>query len=182
MKGYYSFLPDYYEAAFYSKPSMNYQLKTFKSKLLEQQKKTRLFPMTIQVWDEELLAVVDPMEQNLSLMERLYPVTLLISGVIGSVLCLLLVLNQAKEVALLRVLGVGKTKIQTMQLCQISILTMIGLAVGFILLVALRGVEAVQWSEAVAVLVYLAGALLGTLLGNNLVTGRKPMELLQVKE
>ena len=128
MKGYYSFLPDYYEAAFYSKPSMNYQLKTFKSELFE------------------------------------------------------LVLNQAKEVALLRVLGVGKTMIQTMQLCQISILTMIGLAVGFILLVALRGVEAVQWSEAVAVLVYLAGALLGTLLGNNLVTGRKPMELLQVKE
>ena len=182
LKGYYSFLPDYYEAAFYSKPSMNYQLKTFKSELFDQQKKTRLFPLTIQIWDEELLAVVEPMEQNLSLMERLYPVTLMISGIIGAVLCLLLVLNQSKETALLRTLGVSKVNIRKMQVSQIALLSVIGLGVGFIMIVGLRGIEAIQWSIGVAAMIYLIGALLGTLLGSNLITTRKPMELLQVKE
>lgn len=181
MTDYYN-LPDYYEAAFYSKPSMNYQLKTFKSELFEQQKQTNLFPVTIQIWDEELLAVVEPMEQNLSLMERLYPVTLMISGIIGAVLCLLLVLNQAKETALLRMLGVSKVNIRKMQVSQIALLSVIGLGVGFILIVALRGIEAIQWSIGVAAMIYLIGALLGTLLGSNLITTRKPMETLQVRE
>jgi len=182
LKGYYSFLPDYYEAAFYSKPSMNYQLKTFKSELFDQQKKTRLFPLTIQIWDEELLAVVEPMEQNLSLMERLYPVTLMISGIIGAALCLLLVMNQFKETALLRTLGVSKVNIRKMQVSQIALLSVIGLVVGFILIVSLRGIEAIQWSIGVAAMIYLIGTLLGALLGSNLITIRKPMELLQVKE
>jgi hypothetical protein len=182
LEEYYSVLPDYYEVSFYSAPGMNYQLKAFKTEILERQSLTTWFPVTIQFWDEELLAVVEPMEQNLSLMERLYPITVLISGIIGGVLCLLLVLNQAKETALLRMLGVGKTNIRTMQLGQILLLSVIGLILGFILLIAVRGIEAVQWSVGVAALVYLAGAFLGALLGSNQVVGKSPMELLQVKE
>ena len=182
LEEYYSVLPDYYEVSFYSAPGMNYQLKAFKSEILERQIRTAWFPVTIQFWDEELLAVVEPMKQNLSLMERLYPITMLISGIIGGVLCLLLVLNQAKETALLRMLGVGKTNIRTMQLGQILLLSVIGLIVGLILLIALRGIEAVQWSVGVAALLYLVGAFLGALLGSNQIVGKSPMELLQVKE
>ena len=122
------------------------------------------------------------MERNLSLMERLYPVTMVISAVIGGVLSLLLVLNQAKETALLRMLGVEKGKIRAMQVEQILFLTLIGLLLGFLLLIPLRGIGAAQPSVAVAALVYLVGALLGALLGAIQVSNKKPMELLQVKE
>ena len=136
----------------------------------------------VQIWDEELLAVVEPMERNLSLMERLYPVTMVISAVIGGVLCLLLLLTQAKVTPLLRMLGVEKGMIRVMQVKQILFLTLIGLLLGFILLISLRGLGAAQPSVAVAALVYLVGALLGALLGAIQVSEKKPMELLQVKE
>jgi ABC-type lipoprotein release transport system permease subunit len=182
LHSFYSFLPDYFEAAFYTRPSMNYQLKAVKSELFEQQKKTRDFPVYIQVWDEELLAVVEPMEQNLSLMRRLYPVTLILDGVIGGVLCLLLILNQAKDTALLRMLGVEKYKIRRMQLAQILALSLIGLALGVVALIALRGSTAAGWQLGVPALIYLTGALLGTLAASLKVARKKPMEHLQVKE
>ncbi len=182
IKHYYTFLPNYFEAAFYSAPDKNYQLKAFKNEILELQKETTLFPVKIQFWDEELLAVVEPMEQNLSLMEKLYPVTLFLAGVIGGVLCLLLILNQAKETALLRMLGVEKRRITRMQVGQIMALSLIGLALGTIALMALRGPAAAGWQLGIAALIYLAGALMGTLAANLQVSGKKPMELLQVKE
>lgn len=179
---YFSTPPNYAEVAFYSAPEMNYQLKAFKSELLAKQEETTWFPATIHFWDEELLAVVEPMEQNLSLMERLYPVTLLLAGSIGGVLCLLLVLNQAKETALLRMLGVEKRQIRRMQMSQIVLLSVIGLIVGLVVLIVLRTTAAARWSLGVAGGIYLAGAFLGALVGNILVAGKKPMELLQVKE
>ena len=157
---------------------MNHKLDVFKIYM----ERINISPLTVQFWDEELLAVVEPMEQNLSLMERLYPITMVISAVIGGVLCLLLVLNQAKETALLRMLGVEKGKIRAMQVKQILFLTLIGLLLGFILLISLRGFGAAQPSVAIAALVYLVGALLGALLGAIQVSNKKPMELLQVKE
>ena len=175
----YTKLPNYMEASFFVKPEKNHQLKELKTDISSQN--PNFFQM-LRFWDEELLAVVEPMEQNLSLMERLYPITMVISAVIGGVLCLLLVLNQAKETALLRMLGVEKGKIRAMQVKQILFLTLIGLLLGFILLISLRGIGAAQPSVAVAALVYLVGALLGALLGAIQVSNKKPMELLQVKE
>ncbi|HPL81301.1 MAG TPA: hypothetical protein PLU23_02260, partial [Anaerolineaceae bacterium] len=120
--------------------------------------------------------------QNLSLMERLYPVTLLLAGVIEGVLCLLLVLNQAKDTALLRMLGVEKHRIKSMQVSQTLLLTAIGLLISMILLIVLRGLVGIHWGIALAVVVYLSGALLGLFVGSVLVANKKPMELLQVKE
>ena len=171
-------LPKYLELILLSEPVMNHKLDVFKIYM----ERINISPLTVQFWDEELLAVVEPMEQNLSLMERLYPITMVISAVIGGVLCLLLVLNQAKETALLRMLGVEKGKIRAMQVKQILFLTLIGLLLGFILLISLRGFGAAQPSVAIAALVYLVGALLGALLGAIQVSNKKPMELLQVKE
>ena len=173
---------NYHEVYLYTNPKMNYRLKEFKEALAEQTPKLANSNTIVQIWDEELMAVVEPMERNLSLMERLYPITMVISAVIGGVLCLLLVLNQAKETALLRMLGVEKGKIRAMQVKQILFLTLIGLLLGFSMLISLRGLGAAQPSVAVAALVYLVGALLGALLGAIQVSNKKPMELLQVKE
>ena len=179
LKHLYTKLPNYMEASFFVDPEKNHQLNELKTVLYSQN--PNFFQM-LRFWDEELLVVVEPMERNLSLMERLYPVTMIISAVIGGVLCLLLVLNQAKETALLRMLGVEKGKIRAMLVKQILFLTLIGLLLGFILLIALRVFGAAQPSVAVAALVYLVGALSGALLGTIQVSKKKPMELLQVKE
>ena len=175
-------LPDYYEASFFTSPNMNYRLKEFKSELAKKQVQSRAFPETIQFWDEELLAVVEPMEKNLSLMERLYPITLLISAVIGGVLCLLLILNQAKEIALLRMLGVSEARIRGTHLKQLMLLCAIGLVIGLAFLILLRGFEVIRPDVGIASLVFLIGAFIGALFGTYLVAKRKPMELLQVKE
>ena len=170
-------IQEYLEVILYSEPSMNYRISEFKEGL----EKRNLSPLEIRFWDEELLAVVEPMERNLSLMERLYPVTLLISGVIGATLCFLLIMNQVTETAMLRMLGVSKKNIRTMQVSQILLLSVIGLIVGMVVFTVLRGPDAFQ-SVGIAALVYLLGALFGSLLGTNLVVSKKPMELLQVKE
>ena len=170
-------IQEYLEVILYSEPSMNYRISEFKESL----EKRNLSPLEIRFWDEELLAVVEPMERNLSLMEQLYPVTLLISGVIGAALSFLLIMNQVTETAMLRMLGVNKKGIRTTQVSQILLLSVVGLIVGMVVFIILRGLEAFQ-PVGIAALVYLLGALLGSLLGSSFVVSKKPMELLQVKE
>jgi hypothetical protein len=171
-------LPMYLEMILYTEPAMNHRLDDFKNDL----SKRNLSPLIIRFWDEELNAVVEPMEKNLSLIERLYPITLLISGVIGFILYILLVLNQAKEIALLRMLGVEKHKIRIMQVSQTLALTFIGLVIGIVLLSVLKGVNVIGWPIFFGALVYLFCALLGSIVGSVFVANKKPMELLQVKE
>ena len=179
---YFSIPFDYAKAVFFTKPEMNHRLEEFKTLLKDEQAASMVFPKSVLIWDEELKAVVEPMQQNLSLMEKLYPFSIIIAGLIGGVLCLSLVLNQAKDTALLRMLGVNKHKIISMQICQILLLTTIGLVLGMFLLIVLRGFGVVQWSVGLGGLVYLVCALLGSIVGSVLVVNKKPLELLQVKE
>lgn len=174
--------PDYLEAFLYSEPEMNYRLQEFKNDIEKKLPELGTVDTYVQFWDEELLSVVGPMEKNLSLMERLYPITMVISSVIGGVLSLLLVLNQAKETAVLRILGVSNGAIRKMLVGQIALLSVIGLGVGVVVLIALKGLGGFQPSLGIAALVYLVGVVLGALLGSYRVSNKKPMELLQVKE
>lgn len=173
---------DYAKAVFYTKPEVNYRLKEFKTLIEKKQTASSGFPKSVVIWDEEIKAVVEPMEQNLSLMEKLYPFSMLIAGLIGGALSLSLVLNQSKVTAMLRMLGVEKRKVRIMQVCQTLLLTVIGLGSGMLLLVAMKGLAVVRLSVLSAGLVYLGGTLLGSILGSVLVSNKKPMELLQVKE
>lgn len=171
-------LPMYLEMILYTEPTMNHRLDDFKYDL----SKRNLSPLIIRFWDEELNAVVEPMEKNLSLMERLFPVSLLLCGVIPGVLCLLLVLNRAKEIAILRMLGVSKVNIRNVQIIQNLVPGLIGLALGTISLILLRSVDVFQLPVGMAALIYLTGCFLGSLAGASVVSNKKPMELLQVKE
>lgn len=179
---YYPNHSGYTDAILYSEPKMNYRLsdlKTIVSQLLgDSGNKT----INVIFWDEELLAVIHPLEKNFSLMERLYPIAVILAGVLGGVLSLLLLLYQEKETALLRMLGVEKHRITRMQIGQFLLLTVSGLVVGTIILIILPGIATLQWSIGIVALIYLVGTLLGTLVGSVWVTNKKPMELLQVKE
>ena len=137
-----------------------------------------------QIKDEVLREVVEPLEKNLSLMAVLVPVTIGVSTLIGMGLALLLVIQSAREAAILRVLGTPWGRTCAMLGGGQMLLCLVGLLLGLAALMLLR-------REAGAVLgglsllcagLYLAGNLCGTAIGAAYVTKDKALALLQVKE
>jgi ABC-type antimicrobial peptide transport system permease subunit len=136
------------------------------------------------IWDEELKLVVAQLEKNISLLQVLYPVLIAVSVLIGAGLCFLLLVQAAKEAAILRMLGTTKTAVRLTLISEPFLLSIIGVIIG---LVAFRFL----WTGSGLVLagplllgagLYLAGVLVGLVIGAISVTSKKPMELLQVKE
>jgi ABC-type lipoprotein release transport system permease subunit len=176
----------YTVAKFTLEPAKNRELPAFREemkKMVSEPSAGRL-PLQIVFWDEELRAVVEPMEKNLALLEVLFPVTVAVSVLIGIGLSLLLVLQQARETALLRMLGVSRTWVRAMLSSGQVLLSLLGVILGLGLLVVLRqDPQAVLTTPALTTGgLYLLGALIGSLLGAIWVSNKQPLDLLQVKE
>jgi ABC-type antimicrobial peptide transport system permease subunit len=136
------------------------------------------------LWDEELRIVIGQLEKNLSLFKLLYPVMMAVSVLIGSSLCFLLLLQAAREAAILRVLGTTRAAVRLafiMELFFLSILGVVaGLGISWFLWMVPNAVPAVSlWAGAG---LYLTGVLSGSVAGAIAITRKKPIELLQVKE
>ena len=132
------------------------------------------------IWDEELHQVLEPMERTLSLLRVIYPLTVFVLAVLNFGFQLLLLLQRAKEAAILRVLGNS--------ILEVRILFIAGQA-GVFLLGMLAGVWAVsvldwqaQHGLPEALLLCCLGALTGIVSGGIADTNRPPLALLQVKE
>jgi ABC-type antimicrobial peptide transport system permease subunit len=167
-------------------PAKNRDINTFEAqarKIVAELGAGRL-PLKIHFWDEELRAVVEPMEKNLSLLGVLYPVTLAISALIGAGLCLLILLQQAREAALLRTLGTGKAGVRAMLCMEQVLLSLAGMLLGLVVLGLLRKSFGTIFTmpALIAIGCYLLGTLMGSLIGAISVSNRKPLDLLQVKE
>jgi hypothetical protein len=176
----------YSSAKFVIDPAKNREMPAIKeeiTKMVSEPSAGRL-PLQIVFWDEELRAVVEPMEKNLALLEVLFPVTVAVSVFIGLGLGLLLVLQQARETALLRMLGVRRAWVRAMLSSEQLLLSFLGILLGLGLLVVLsHNPEAVLTPPIlIAAGLYILGALIGSLIGAVLVTNKQPIELLQVKE
>ena len=130
--------------------------------------------------DEELRLVVGQMEQNLSLLQLLYPMAIVISIIIGAGFAMLLMLQNAKVAAIIRVLGYSKVHTRVI-LCAIHIIVVIfGVIIGLIVL-HLLGFELVIGILLLAIL-YIIGSIIGSIIGAATVTSRAPLDLLQVRE
>ncbi len=173
-------------AQFTLDPAKNRELPAFKDEMEEKfgTAGEGQSPPRIVFWDEELRSVVGPLEKNLSLLEVLYPVTIGASVLIAAGLCLLLVMQTAKDTAVLRVLGTPREEVRIMLTGEQGLLSLIGLGLGLGLLAVLRQDPAAAFSGSglINAGLYLAGALVGAGLGAFFVTQQKPLELLQVKE
>ncbi len=176
----------YSTAKFVIDPAKNRELPAFREEMIKMvaEPSAGRLPLQIVFWDEELRSVVEPLEKNLSLLEVLYPVTVAVSVLIGVGLSLLLVLQQARETALLRMLGVRKAWVRVMFSSEQLLLSLLGVLLGLGLLVILRqNPRAVLTGQAlIATSLYLLGALVGALIAAVLVSNKQPLELLQVKE
>jgi hypothetical protein len=135
--------------------------------------------LRLNVQDGELRSVVGHMEQNLSLLRLLYPVAIVLSVIIGFGLSLLLILQNAKNAAIMRMLGLTLKRTQSALCSEQLTVCLGGIVIGLIALTILG------WSIAVSFMpagLYLAGVIIGSITGSILVTNRPPLELLQVRE
>ena len=137
-------------------------------------------PLEISLYDEELRLVVEQMEQNLSLLQLLYPVAILLSVLIGSGFALLLMLQNAKVAAIMRVLGHTKARARIILCAEHMVITTFGLLIGW-LGIPLLGIELVMGIILFSGL-YLIGATTGSIVGVTIITNRAPLDLLQVQE
>ena len=136
-------------------------------------------PLSLVLHDDELRAVVGAMEQNLSLLQMLYPVAVAVSVIIGAALMLLLMLQNAKNAATMRVLGTTKAQTHTILRAEQWILCLGGLAIGLFAIV-IAGWDAGE--SALLAGLYLVGVVVGSVVGSVMITDKPPLELLQVKE
>jgi len=135
--------------------------------------------LRLNLHDEELRVVAGSMEQNLSLLGLLYPVAIAVSVAIGFSLVLLLMLQNAKNAAIMRVLGSTKRRTRAVLCTEQLIVCLCGITIG------LAAVLVLGWSIGAAVMLaglYLAGTAVGSIVGSISVTNRLPLELLQIKE
>ena len=132
------------------------------------------------VWYEELRIVVAQLEKNISLLSVLYPVVIAVSVLIGALLCFLLLLQTAKEAAILRVLGTTRSAVRLALITEPLILSIIGVITGlgisrFLWMTSDLAPAVPLWTGAG---LYLAGVLAGLVAGAISVTHKKPIELL----
>lgn len=174
----------YTKARFWIDTSKNRELEYFRNKIEEIVSKqgAGVLDLDYLIWDSELRLVVEPMEKNIQLMEVLYPVTLAVAVLIALGLSILLITQRTRETAILRVLGNTKRGTALMLMAEQFILTLLGLLIGIILSTILFGSEVLHAAVLPAAGLYLLGALTGTMAGVAWVGGKKPLELLQVKE
>jgi len=133
--------------------------------------------MTVDIRDEELRLVVGQMERNLMLLTIMYPIAILVSVVIGTAMAILLLMQNAKIAAIMRVLGNKKSHVRRKLCLEYMLLVITGIVAG-LLLMAVIGIT----FAAGASLMYIAGAVTGSVIGGVIITSRSPLDLLQVRE
>ena len=129
-------------------------------------------------------AEADRVYRTYRLIELLYPIAFAAAVLIGGLLPGVVVLQGAKEVSLLRVLGTTKRRVRALLLAEQLALCLAGLVLAMLLLFAVRGPSLFEVGGALRL--YLAAHLGACLLVSAAcavsVSRRNVLELLQVKE
>ena len=145
-------------------------------------------PVRIILWDEELRMAVKPLEASIRLMEILYPVTLALSLLAAAGVTALLIMLSAREAAIMRVQGTTKRRSRVMLALQTAVTSLAGLLLGLGGALAYAGrtrpelLAGLVGASVLCAMLYLLAAIAGAAASAAAVTGRNPLELLQVKE
>jgi hypothetical protein len=147
---------------------------------LDNKEQNDFMKLELFLWDDELRLVVGQMEQSLSLLQLLYPIVIALSVIVGAGFAVLLLLQNAKNAAILRVLGFTKIRSRAMLSIEHILSTLLGAALG---LTALY-IFGVNFGSELPLLagLYIVGAIIGAITGAALITNRAPLDLLQTKE
>lgn len=177
---------NYSTARFELDPAKNRDLPILREMMNKVMSNPTSGPVALRVvfWDQDLVQAVAPMEKNVQLLSVLYPITIALSAAIAAGLSALLILQNAREAAVLRVLGGTKRRVQGMLCTQQLLLTLIGLVLGLGALGLIRSgnISALSLNALTCAGIYLAGALIGAIFAAAAAVRKMPLELLQVKE
>ena len=138
----------------------------------------RLERLRVIIWDQELRFGIAPLERHAELLRLIQLMTIAVSAIIGAGFAMLLMLQRAKNAAIMRVLGMPRHKAQVLLWLGHIILCIVGGLAG--LLVA--AVVGLNDGVLIVALPYLAGAVVGAAAGAVMITNRAPLDLLQVKD
>lgn len=170
-------------------PARNRQLEEFREKVPDIISNGGAWAITALYWDQELRQAIVPMEQVISLMKTLYPITLALSLAVAAGISILLSLLSAREAAILRVLGNSKTRCRAILCLQNILACFAGLAAGHLGAVVMAYVMLPPADAAGLMLpalgragLYLLFSVLGAVGASVAMTAKNPLELLQVKE
>ncbi len=169
-------------------PGCNRQLEEVRAALDEiiARPDASLFALRAVVQDEELKQAVEPLENSIRLMETLFPVALALSLLAAVGVSALLILTEAREAAIMRVLGTTKLRTRIILSLQVILMVLAGLMLGLAVALAWAGSLGLAAATAGLALLcataYLLCATTGSSAGAVMVTRRPPLELLQVKE
>lgn len=156
------------------------------NELLAASENNDISDLGIRVMDEEVTNVVEPLERNTELLEMLLPIIAVVVLVIGAAIPGLVIIQSAKEAAIMRVLGTPKTKVRAILTLEQMILCGIGLIIGVVALAAAHRLSTdfmrAALETALYALAYLALATAACLGCSIAVSEGKPLELLQTKE
>ncbi|MDR2167290.1 MAG: hypothetical protein LBE35_05510 [Clostridiales bacterium] len=133
-------------------------------------------PLEIIIFDEEFRLVVAPMEQNLNLLNILFPLAIAVAIAIGAGMSILLLYQNTKPAAIMRALGMAKPRAVFILSARQIITKTFGIALGIIAALALN------LTISIVFLAFLLGAIIGSFAGAAAIVRRPPLELLQVKE
>ena len=134
-------------------------------------------PLTADIWDQDLRLTVSVLEQHVELLKMLFPIALGVSGAVGFAVSLLMVLQNARNAAIMRILGRTKTYTRVVLWLWQSAISADGAIVG-VLLSLIIGLSV---GDILVTLVYLLGAVIGAAVGAIIITSRPPLLLLQQK-
>jgi len=116
------------------------------------------------------------------LIEILYPIALIVAVLIGSILPALIIMQNAKEASLLRVLGTSKTRTRVILLLEPIILCIVGMLIAVVMLYFANHGRLPPEALSIYCSLHFAGCIIGTSVVSGKVTKRNVLELLQVKE
>ena len=178
----------YTTAHFALDPAWNRELDTVRTAVEEitEDYGAGLIPLRPMIWDEELKQAVEPLENSIRLMEMLFPIALTLSLLAAVGVSALLILTEAREAAIMRVLGTTKLRSRIILSLQVIFMVLAGLMIGLTVSFAWAGSLGLAWATAglslLCAAAYLLCAAAGSAAGAVIVTNRSPLELLQVKE
>lgn len=162
------------------------EFKTLANEILAKEENS-IIETRLLMWDEELKKAVEPLEESISLMKLLYPITIALSVVISAGFSMLLIMLLSKDAAMMRIIGTTKLR-SRMALClQTIIPCIIGLIISSVVII-LYSYQSSNLNVGLinqlifCTMLYLVSTIIGSMIYSIKLTNRQPLEMLQVKE
>ena len=129
-------------------------------------------------------AEADSMSRTLTLLDGLYPIAIAAAAILGGLFPGLIVMQSDREASIMRVLGTTKKRARAMLVSEQAALFSCGLLLAAAALLVIHGVVLAAYKSQLLsyTALHLAACSTGALICAVIITRRRPLELLQVKE